>query len=138
MPIRADQLHRIDGKRDTEAAVTGPNRRMGLLLGGLVVLATTACGGGGNASPTAAGSGRTITIEDFEFSPLDVQAKVGDTISVVNKDAASHSLTAEDKAFDTGPFGQETKTFTVSAPGRYSYFCTVHPYMPKGVIQVSS
>ena len=62
---------------------------------------------------------------------------MGDTITVVNADAASHTVTAENKAFDTGSFGRETRTFTVSAPGTFTYFCTVHPSMPRGVIHVS-
>ncbi len=117
-----------------------PNRWAGLLLGGVLVLVTAACGGGGDDSkPSAAGGeGTTITIKDFDYSPRDVEAKVGDTITVVNADAASHTLTAEDKAFDTGPFGKETRTFTVSAPGKFTFSCTIHPYMPKGVIQVSA
>lgn len=113
------------------------NRWVGLVLGGGLALATAACGGG-DPEPAAGGDGRTITIKDFDYSPRQVEAKVGDTITVVNQDAASHTLTSEDKTLDTGPFGKETRTFTVSTPGKYTYSCTIHPYMPKGVIQVSS
>ncbi len=113
------------------------NKGVGLLLGGMLALATAACGGD-ESQPTAGGDGRTITIKDFDYSPRDLEAKVGDTITVVNADAASHTVTADDKAFDTGSFGKETRTFTVSAPGKFTYSCTVHPYMPKGVIQVSA
>ncbi len=115
-------------------------RRAGLLLAGGLLLATAACGGGGGDDSKAAapGGGRTITIKDFDYSPRDVQAKVGDTVTVVNDDSASHSLTAEDKTFDTGAFGKATKTFTVEKPGNYTYFCTVHPFMPRGVIQVTA
>jgi len=110
-----------------------------VVLAGALALGTAACGSGGDdAAPAAGGDGRTITIKDFDYAPRDIEAKVGDTITVVNADAASHTLTAEDKAFDTGPFGKETKTFTVSKAGKFTYSCTVHPYMPKGVIQVSA
>ena len=114
-------------------------RRGGLLLAGALMLAGAACGGSDDGAQSAAkGDGRTITIQDFDYSPREIQAKVGDTITVVNADSASHTLTAEDKAFDTGPFGKETRTVTVSTPGKFTYSCTVHPYMPKGVIQVSA
>ena len=114
-------------------------RRGGVLLAGALLLAGAACGGSDDgAQPAAAGDGRTITIKEFDYNPREIQAKVGDTITVVNADSASHTLTAEDKTFDTGPFGQETRTFTVAAAGKFTYSCTVHPYMPKGVIQVSA
>ena len=113
-------------------------RRGGALLAGVLLMGGAACGGGDDAQPAAGGDGRTITIKDFDYAPRDIEAKVGDTITVVNEDSASHTLTAEDKAFDTGPFGKETKTFTVTKAGKFTYSCTVHPYMPKGVIQVSA
>ena len=113
------------------------NRRTTLLSGALM-LATAACGGGDNPAPAANGDGRTIIIKDFEFTPRDLQVKVGDTVTVENADSASHTVTADGKAFDTGPFDKGIRTFTVSQPGTFSYFCTVHPYMTKGVIQVSA
>ena len=113
------------------------NRGGGLLLASVLALVTAACGGD-DSQPAAGGGGRTITIKDFDYSPRDLEVKVGDTITVVNADSASHTLTAEDQAFDTGPFGKETRTVTVSAPGKITYSCTVHPFMPKGVIQVSA
>jgi len=101
------------------------------------MLATATCGGG-DSSPSASGGGTTITIKDFDYSPREITAKVGDTITVVNEDSAIHTLTSEDKVLDTGTFAKETKTITVSAAGKFTYSCTVHPFMPKGVIQVSA
>lgn len=69
--------------------------------------------------------------------PDAVDAKVGDTITVVNKDAAEHTVTAVDNSFDTGRFAAGTKTFVVSKPGRIEYMCTVHPFMAHKFIQVS-
>jgi len=104
----------------------------------VLLLTAAACGGSENEEEaTASGGGTTVTIKDFDYSPRNVEAKVGEAITVVNEDAASHSLTAEDKAFDTGSF-QGKKTITVAKPGSYTYFCTVHPFMPRGVIQVSA
>lgn len=117
-------------------------RRMGTFLAGGLLLVTAACGGSEDSQTTASGGGGggggTITIKDFDYSPRELQGKVGDTITVVNADSASHSLTAEDKTFDTGAFGKETKTFKVEKPGKYTFFCTVHPFMPRGVIQVAA
>ena len=112
-------------------------RRTGALLAGALLLGAAGCGD--DDTPSASGGdGRTITIREFDYSPRDIQAKVGDTVTVVNADDVPHSVTAEDKAFDTGQFGKETRTFTVTKAGRFTYSCTVHPFMPKGVIQVSA
>ncbi len=104
----------------------------------LLVLAT-ACGGSddeGGGAATSDSAGKTITISNFEFAPEILEVKVGDTITVDNKDSAEHTVTAKDKSFDTGRFAGGTKTFTVTKAGRFEYVCDVHPFMPNRVIQV--
>lgn len=114
------------------------HRRPFLLVLAALAAAATACGGSdGAAGGTAGGSGTVITIENFEFAPETLQAKVGDTVTVENKDSASHSVTAADGSFDTGAFGAGTKTFTVTKAGRVEFVCNVHPFMKAAVIQVA-
>jgi len=111
-----------------------------LFLAALAVVAT-ACGGSDKATGDAAKAGgkaaTAITISNFEFAPDTLQAKVGDTITVNNKDSAEHTVTATDKSFDTGRFAAGTKTFTVTKAGRFEFSCNVHPYMKHAFIQVS-
>lgn len=89
-----------------------------------------------DSSAPASQKAGTVTIKDFKFAPLEVQAKVGDTITVVNDDDAEHSLTALDKSFDSGRFTRSTRTFQVNGPGRFEFQCDVHPFMEHGFIQV--
>jgi len=107
----------------------------------VLALVATACGGsgggGGSSTPAAGGGGKTVTISNFEFMPDTINAKVGDTITVDNKDSAEHSVTAADKSFDTGRFASGTKTFTVTKAGRIEYMCIVHPFMNHKFIQVA-
>jgi plastocyanin len=106
----------------------------------VLALLATACGGsGGGAAKTAPAPGgdRTVTIANFEFSPDTLQAKVGDTITVQNKDSAEHTVTATDGSFDTGRFASGTKTFTVTKAGRIEFACNVHPFMTHKFIQVA-
>ncbi len=114
------------------------NRRRLPALLFTVAFVGTACSGsddeGGSAS--GASAGKTITISNFEFAPEVLEVKVGDTITVDNKDSAEHTLTAKDKSFDTGRFASGTKTFTVTKAGRFEYVCDVHPFMTNRVIQV--
>ena len=104
----------------------------------LLVLAT-ACGGsdaeGGDAA-SSSNAGKTITISNFEFAPEVLEVRVGDTITVDNKDSAEHTVAAKDKSFDTGRFASGTKTFTVTKAGRFEYVCEVHPFMTNRFIQV--
>lgn len=116
---------------------TNRRRLSGLLF--VVIVVATACGGsdddgGDAASPSSAA--KTITISNFKFAPEVLEVKVGDTITVDNKDSAEHTVTAKDKSFDTGRFASGTKTFTVTKAGRFEYVCDVHPSMTNRVIQV--
>ena len=71
-----------------------------------------------------------ITVADFAFGdPIIVSA--GATVAVLNVDAATHTLTARDGAFDTGGLSKDaTKVFEVpTETGTYAFFCTFHPSM---------
>jgi plastocyanin len=115
----------------------------------LLVLALGACGGDdspkvskdtattGAEAPTGT-KGSTLTIKDFAFAPSPLEAAPGATITVSNSDSTAHTVTADDKGFDTGSVdGGSTKTFTApSAPGTYAFHCNIHSTM-KGSIRVT-
>jgi plastocyanin len=114
--------------------------RRSLVAACVLALAATACGGSDKGSPTpaaAAGGDKTVTISNFEFSPDTLMVKVGDTVTVQNKDSAEHTVTATDGSFDTGRFASGTKTFTVTKAGRFEFACNVHPFMTHKFIQVA-
>jgi plastocyanin len=105
-----------------------------LLLPTLALLVAASCGGSDSKS---SGSGsKTITISNFAFAPDTLQVKVGDTVTVDNKDSTDHTVTATDNSFSTGAFSGTT-TFTVTKAGRFEYMCEIHPFMPHKFIQVS-
>ncbi len=116
---------------------------MTLLRASLAALAlvAAACGGsydGGGCASAGAGAGagaKTVTISNFEFAPDILEVKVGDTVTVDNKDQTEHTVTAKDKSFDTGTF-TGTKTFTVTKAGTFEYVCEIHPFMPPKTIRV--
>jgi plastocyanin len=93
---------------------------------------TTGSGGSssGGSSPSTGGSA-TITIQNFSFSPAKVTVTPGERVTVTNKDAVAHTVTANDKKFNTGDIEPgKTVTFTApSSPGSYPYICTIHQYM---------
>ena len=78
-----------------------------------------------------------VTIEGFAFSPAELTASVGDTITVTNNDGAPHTLTAEDGSFDTGRLNRgESAEITLNAAGTFPFKCAFHPAM-RGTITVA-
>jgi len=117
-----------------------------LVLAGALLFVAFGGGGesagpGSSASSVSSGSstGTSISISNFMFSPMTLSVKPGATISVTNKDSATHTLTASGPGgFNTGNISHnQTKTFTApTKPGTYQYICNIHQYM-MGTIKVS-
>jgi len=116
-----------------------------LILGGAILLATegggaagpaTASGSSSSSSSTSAASSVHITISNFMFQAMSVTVKPGATVTVTNKDSATHTLTATGGQFNTGDITQnQTKTFKAPMkPGTYSYICNIHQYMTGNII----
>jgi plastocyanin len=105
-----------------------------LLAAGALLLA--ACGTSPAKSGTSAvtapqSTGDHITISNFMFSPMTLSVKPGQTVTVTNKDSATHTLTATGNQFNTGDVTEnQTKSFTApTKPGTYHYICDIHQYM---------
>ena len=112
-------------------------RIMTLASAAVVAVSLAACGGGTSiAMPSGSAPATAITIKNFVFSPNPLAAKVGDTITITNDDGTDHSVTADDRSFDTGRFASGSRTITVSHAGTVTFHCQVHPSMT-GVIQVA-
>jgi plastocyanin len=106
-------------------------RKLTLLIAGLVValgLSFTALGlaPGGQTKAQAAGSG-AITIDQFQYNPAELAAKVGQPITITNNDDFPHTVTAKDKSFDVTVPAKGSAQVTVAKAGKYDYTCTMHP-----------
>ena len=72
----------------------------------------------------------TIKMQKESFVPPRVSAGVGTSISWTNTDTVPHSVTADDKRFDSGAIlPGKTFQWTVSGPGPIPYHCIFHPSM---------
>lgn len=89
----------------------------------------------------------TVNIVGLEapfFTPNTLNVKAGTTVTFVNTDGNSHTVTSvksgttdPDGIFDSGIIKVgKTFTFTFSKPGTYQYICTIHTHM-RGTIIVS-
>ncbi len=94
------------------------------------------------AAPVWAGTlpARTavVTIDDFKFVPSTITVDAGTTLRFVNHDQEAHTVTSRTNLFnsaglDTGAVWMHRFT----KPGKYAYYCELHPYM-KGTIVVVS
>jgi plastocyanin len=101
----------------------------------VVTLAVTDSPGSGTAS-AAKPNGTSIVISNFAFSPPTLHVAPGTEITVTNNDSVAHTVTGDDKSFDTGDLAGGAKgTITIKSPGKYAYHCDIHNYMT-GVIEV--
>ena len=86
---------------------------------------------------STAKSGNEVVIKNFAFSPTPLHVKAGAVLTVANDDGTTHTLTADDGAFDTGDLDGGTQMkITIGKPGKYAYHCDIHNYMT-GVIEAS-
>lgn len=76
-------------------------------------------------------SSPTITITNegvnYAYSPAQLDAKVGQAITITNKDQSGvHSVTAKDQSFSVDVPPQGSVTLTVKKAGNYPYYCQYH------------
>jgi plastocyanin len=82
-----------------------------------------------------------VYIENYAFVGGDITIDAGLTVTWINRDSVSHTVTSADDrgTFDyaIGPGKQVSNTFKV--PGTFDYFCRFHPAMVGTiVVQASS
>ncbi|MEV7026201.1 cupredoxin family copper-binding protein [Kitasatospora sp. NPDC093558] len=82
------------------------------------------------SAPSSTGA-LQVTIKNFAFEPASLTVSPGQTVTVVNRDSTTHTVTASDKSFDTGNIAPgATATFTApQQAGAHPYICTIHPFM---------
>ena len=106
-------------------------RKLTMLIAGLVValgLSAAAVGVTPGGEPTAqAQEAGAITIDQFQYNPAELAAKVGQPITNTNNDDIPHTVTAEDGSFDVTVPAKGNATVTVPKAGAFPYTCTLHP-----------
>lgn len=140
-------IRRSGGRRSAD--VIRPRNPRRLLAVAVALLGTAlvagACGSssdGGDASKsttktTSATGGNAVEIKDFSYKPPDLKVKVGTKVTFTNKDGFAHTVTANDKSFDSKNLASDA-TFeqTFDKPGTFKYFCAIHNSMT-GTVTVS-
>jgi plastocyanin len=111
----------------------------------LIVVWLAGCGSSSSPSQALALSTKTHVIilpntnsthPDSFYVPDAIQVRAGQAITWTNRDTDPHDVTAIDGSFYSGPMADgATFRLTLTHPGTYQYFCTLHPDM-HGVIVV--
>ncbi|MGX1324873.1 plastocyanin [Bradyrhizobium sp. USDA 377] len=70
-----------------------------------------------------------ITMENLVIFPAEVSAKVGDTITWINKDVFAHTATAKNGDFDVTMPPKKSTTSVLKKAGTVEYYCRYHPNM---------
>ena len=76
-----------------------------------------------------------VKIDNFTFGPDALTVPANSTVTWVNHDDIPHTVASNDglfrsKALDT----DQSYSFTFTKPGKYDYYCTIHPKMVGKVI----
>ena len=109
----------------------------------LLAVSAAACGGTATpaAQPASQGAGAEgaiqVAIQDFAFQPATLTVKSGMTVTWTNMDNVTHTVTADDGAWDSGNLSQgQTFSRTFDMAGTYQYHCTPHQAKMAGTIVV--
>lgn len=110
------------------------SRRLFALAVSAVFLAT-GVGIAKPAPPAADDAPYTIAIKDFMFTPQKLTVPVGSKVTWINKDEEPHKVASVNGAFVSSALDTDEEfTFEFKTPGKYEYFCTVHPQMTAEVV----
>jgi plastocyanin len=85
---------------------------------------------------TAAAPTVELDISKFAFAPKEVTIAPGTKVVWTNRDEAPHTVTSNDKSFNSKGMDTDDKfEHLFASEGDFSYICTVHPFMT-GVVHV--
>jgi len=85
-------------------------------------------------------SGVQVVMSNNSFQPAQITVPAGTTVTWINQDSTSHTVTAGTRGnpsglFDSGEVASGgTFSFTFDTPGTYDYFCSVHNGMDGQVV----
>lgn len=94
---------------------------------------TTAAANTPTTTPTS--SGNSVSIANFAFSPTTLTIATGTKVTWTNHDTVTHTVTADQGAFDSGPLSPGNSfSFPFTKAGTYSYHCNIHHSMMATIV----
>ncbi len=79
-----------------------------------------------------------MAMRNSMYQYTNMHVRVGTTVTWMNQDSISHSITFKNGMMDSGLLVQgQSFSYMFNTPGTYQYYCTVHPSMVATVTVVS-
>ena len=76
-----------------------------------------------------------VKIDNFTFGPKTVTIQAGTTITWANRDDIPHTVVSTDNAFKSKVLDTDQEfSYTFTKPGKFDYFCSIHPKMTGTVV----
>jgi plastocyanin len=70
---------------------------------------------------------RTVRIDDFKFDPASRTVKVGTEVTWINRDSATHTVTADNGSFESENLDTDKEfSFRFTQAGEFDYHCEIH------------
>src|SRR5260221_1892468 len=84
-------------------------------------------------TPTPATSS-SVSIMNFSFSPNSLTVKVGTKVTWTNHDSVTHTVTSNQRTFNSSVPPGSSFSFTFTKAGTYAYHCNIHRYMMATIV----
>jgi len=96
-----------------------------------VVTGTSAARSSPASSPSPGPSPALVVhIVNYVYAPDQATIRAGDTVLFINDDAVPHTVTADDRSFNSGDLPQSAHwSHTFTKPGTFTYRCAYHAFM---------
>ena len=76
----------------------------------------------------------TVTIKNFDYSPMALTVTVGTTVTWKNLDGEPHTVVNDAGMFRSAALDQnDSYQFKFDKPGVYKVFCGIHPNMKETI-----
>jgi amicyanin len=100
-----------------------------------LVLASGALQPGSATAAQDKSAANSVTIDNFSFTPMELDVAAGTEVTWTNKDDVPHTVVSVDGKFKSRALDtDQTFSFTFKDPGTYEYFCSVHPRMTGKIV----
>jgi len=108
---------------------------MGTFLLGAAVAAAISISLRAGTAAAADPAPANIEIDNFTFAPQRLIVKAGTTVTWRNRDDIPHAVASSARAFKSKALDtDDTYAFTLTTPGTYEYFCSLHPQMTGTIV----
>jgi plastocyanin len=87
------------------------------------------------ATETSPAPAVRVSIDNFSFAPVELTVGAGTKVTWVNHDDVPHTVTADDKSFNSGALDTDDAfSHVFEKPGEHPYFCGLHSHMTGRVV----